>query len=510
MIAVSAPTDDPSDHGPVRHANRRSDESDVGVPRVAGAVCGIQAAPALPQNDFSRVRRVLDVGCGPAPTPATSRASTTPARHQRRYIADARRRIAATSASPTSPASRQARSSPPTWSSSTVSFTTSTMTRPTARCRVTPARDRGWQVHILDLVLPDDVSGARDGEARSRPLPAPGRRLAVDFARTSTTIFEPYTYRRTLGDGLFSRQRDDVTRSRLRFRSTTRKPLFRSCCGACAPCSTAFQAAHTSCCSSTMAARSNGAAARGGRRDDPRIRIVVLSRNFGHQAAFSAALAHVSGDAIVLMDGDLQDAPEAIPEFLERYREGYEVVYARRVRRKEGVVLRTAYRLSYRLIAWSSDITLPLDAGDFALLSRRVVELSRAAGAPALPARPADVGRVPSDRRRRRAPRALGRAPKYTLSRLAQLAFDGLLAFSVRRFGRRRWSARGVALSTVFAVYAIYVRIVLGHSPEGFTALLVAFTFLSGIQLFFMGVIGESIGRIYEETRVAGRSSSRA
>ena len=77
--------------------------------------------------------------------------------------------------------------------------------------------------------------------------------------------------------------------------------------------------------------------------DDPRIRIVVLSRNFGHQAAFSAALAHVSGDAIVLMDGDLQDAPEAIPEFVDRYREGYEVVYARRVRRKEGVLLRTAY-----------------------------------------------------------------------------------------------------------------------------------------------------------------------
>ena len=80
--------------------------------------------------------------------------------------------------------------------------------------------------------------------------------------------------------------------------------------------------------------------------DDPRIRIVVLSRNFGHQAAFSAALAHVSGDAIVLMDGDLQDAPEAIPEFVDRYREGYEVVYARRVRRKEGILLRTAYSLS--------------------------------------------------------------------------------------------------------------------------------------------------------------------
>ena len=92
-------------------------------------------------------------------------------------------------------------------------------------------------------------------------------------------------------------------------------------------------------------------------QDDSRLRVVVLSRNFGHQAAFSAALAHVRGDVIVLMDGDLQDAPEAIPEFIERYQQGYEVVYASRVRRKEGLLLRTAYALSYRLIAWSSNIT---------------------------------------------------------------------------------------------------------------------------------------------------------
>ena len=88
------------------------------------------------------------------------------------------------------------------------------------------------------------------------------------------------------------------------------------------------------------------------------------------------------------------------------------------------------------------------------------------------------------------------------MSRLAQLAFDGLLAFSVAPLRAAAVvGAAGVALSSVFAVYAIYVRIVLGHSPEGFTALLVAFTFLSGIQLFFMGVIGEYIGRIYEETK---------
>ena len=237
--------------------------------------------------------------------------------------------------------------------------------------------------------------------------------------------------------------------------------------------------------------------------DDPRIRIVVLSRNFGHQAAFSAALAHVRGDAVVLMDGDLQDAPEAIPTFLEQYRLGYDVVYARRVRRKEGVLLRTAYAVSYRLIAWSSRLTLPLDAGDFALLSRRVVDAINA-----LPERQRylrglrtwvgfrQIG-VDVERHERWAGR-----PKYTFGRLVQLAFDGLLAFSVAPLRAAAVvGAVGVTMSILFALYAIYVRIVVGHSPEGFTALLVAFTFLSGLQLFFMGVIGEYVGRIYEEAK---------
>jgi polyisoprenyl-phosphate glycosyltransferase len=237
--------------------------------------------------------------------------------------------------------------------------------------------------------------------------------------------------------------------------------------------------------------------------EDSRLRVVVLSRNFGHQAAFSAALAHVTGDAVVLMDGDLQDAPEAIPEFVALYEQGYDVVYARRVRRKETLALRAAYALSYRIIAWLSNITLPLDAGDFALVSRRVVTALNQ-----LPERQRYLRGLRSwvgfrqigidvERHERWAGR-----PKYSLGRLAQLAFDGLLAFSVAPLRAAAVvGAVGVFLSILFALYAIYVRVVLGRSPVGFTALLVAFTFLSGIQLFFMGVIGEYIGRIYEETK---------
>jgi dolichol-phosphate mannosyltransferase len=238
-------------------------------------------------------------------------------------------------------------------------------------------------------------------------------------------------------------------------------------------------------------------------RADARVRVVILSRNFGHQAAFSAALTYATGSAVVLMDGDLQDAPEAIPEFLARFEQGYDVVYARRVRRKEGLPLRAAYWISYRLIGRLARIELPLDAGDFALLSRRVVDALNA-----LPERQRylrglrtwvgfrQIG-VDIERHERWAGR-----PKYRFGRLVQLAFDGILAFSVAPLRAAAViGAAGMGLSVLFAMYSVYVRLALGQSPQGFTALIVAFTFLSGIQLFFMGIIGEYVGRVYEESK---------
>ena len=109
-------------------------------------------------------------------------------------------------------------------------------------------------------------------------------------------------------------------------------------------------------------------------RDNARLIVIILSRNFGHQIALAAALDHVSGDVAVLMDGDLQDPPEAIPLLLQSYQLGFDVVYARRVDRKETWWLRACYWLFYRLIATLSPVQLPLDAGDFGLLSRRVIE----------------------------------------------------------------------------------------------------------------------------------------
>jgi polyisoprenyl-phosphate glycosyltransferase len=238
-------------------------------------------------------------------------------------------------------------------------------------------------------------------------------------------------------------------------------------------------------------------------RIDPRIVLIVLSRNFGHQAALSAALDHVTGDATVVMDADLQDVPESIPTFVEKFFEGYDVVYAQRTKRKEPWWLRMCYRMFYRLLSALADVRLPLDAGDFGLMSRRVVDLIR---------------RMPEHHRYLRGLRGwvgfkqigiqverdarYAGESKYTSLRLFKLAFDGIMAFSIVPI--RAAAILGliaIALSGGFTVYSAYVRLVLHQSPQGFTALITIVTFLSGVQLLFLGVIGEYIGRVFEELK---------
>jgi len=236
---------------------------------------------------------------------------------------------------------------------------------------------------------------------------------------------------------------------------------------------------------------------------DRRVVIVELSRNFGHQMAVTAALDHASGDVVVVMDGDLQDLPEAIPTLLAAHQEGYDVVYARRVGRKEGVVLRAAYALFYRLVAALSSIDLPVDAGDFSLLSRRVVEELKA-----MPERHryvrglrAWVGFRQKGIDVERGARHAGRS-KYTLGRLLRLAADGLIAFSVAPLRLATLLGLGSLLvSSVYVAYALFARFFLQQSPRGFTALIVAVVFLAGIQLVVLGVLGEYVGRVYEEIK---------
>ena len=238
-------------------------------------------------------------------------------------------------------------------------------------------------------------------------------------------------------------------------------------------------------------------------RRDPRILVVALSRNFGHQTALTAALDHVSGDVVLVMDADLQDPPEALSLFLEQHAKGFDVVYAQRVDRKEGLLLRLSYFVFYRLIAKLSALDLPLDAGDFGLMSRRVVD---------------EVRRSPEHHRylrglRRwvgfrqtgvvveRSARAAGTS-KYSPAKLLKLAFDGIFAFSIAPLrAAALLGVLAVAASCLYALYSLYVKLALNQSPRGFTALVLIVTFLSGLQLVFLGVMGEYLGRVYEEVK---------
>jgi len=236
---------------------------------------------------------------------------------------------------------------------------------------------------------------------------------------------------------------------------------------------------------------------------DSRVAVVVLSRNFGHQAAVSAAFDYCRGDALLVMDGDLQDPPEALPLLLARMSEGYDVVYVRRTKRKEAAPLRASYHVAYRIIARMSRLALPEDAGDFALLSRRAVDAVRA-----LPERQrylrglrSWVGFRQTGVAVERDARAAGDS-KYSLSDLIGLALDGTFAFStapLRFIGVL--GALVTAGGALYAMFAVFAKIVLGHSPQGFTTLTVLLTSIGGMILLSLWIIGEYIGRTYEEVK---------
>ena len=167
------------------------------------------------------------------------------------------------------------------------------------------------------------------------------------------------------------------------------------------------------------------------RKRDPRVQLVRFSRNFGHQAAVSAGIDHAFGDAVAIMDADLQDPPEVLLGMLEKWREGFEVVYGVRRKRKEGLFKRVCYRLFYRIWKRMADIEVPADSGDFCVMDRQVADVLR--GLPengALPARPARLGGLsPVRLRYERAARHAGE-PKYSFVRLVRLAASGIFNFS--------------------------------------------------------------------------------
>jgi dolichol-phosphate mannosyltransferase len=243
---------------------------------------------------------------------------------------------------------------------------------------------------------------------------------------------------------------------------------------------------------------------------DPRWMGISLSRNFGHQAALSAGLFHASGDAVAVLDADLQDPPEVLTQFIERWRQGFAAVYGIRRRRKEGVTKRAAYWLFYRLLARMSPTDLPLDAGDFCLMDRCVVEVLKR-----MPERNryirglrAWAGFRQSGVEYERSARVAGEV-KYTWRKLVRLALDGIFSFStvpLRLVSQAGLWISGLAL--VGIIWTLATKLFsgffagLGFPPvQGFTTIVISILFLGGIQLLSIGIIGEYLGRIYDEVK---------
>lgn len=236
---------------------------------------------------------------------------------------------------------------------------------------------------------------------------------------------------------------------------------------------------------------------------DPHVLMIQLARNFGHQISISAGLDFARGDGVIIMDADLQDPPEVLPEFIEKWREGYDIVYAIRANRKEGWLKRNAYSFFYRILQGIANIQIPLDAGDFCIMDRKAVLILNS-----MPERNRFVRGIRSwigldqvglvyDRDSRYAGQ-----PKFTISRLIFLALDGLVSFSY--IPLRAISILGFFISFLSIALAISYtiqKITRGLSPPGFATTIVAIFFLAGIQLITLGVIGEYVGRIFEEVK---------
>lgn len=238
-------------------------------------------------------------------------------------------------------------------------------------------------------------------------------------------------------------------------------------------------------------------------RMDERVRVLALSRNFGHQIALTAGLQNAQGDAVVVIDADLQDPPEVILEMLDRWREGADVAYGTRTQREsETAFKRWTASAFYRLINRIADVAIPLDAGDFRLMDRKVVDAILA-----MPERDRFVrGMVAWTGFRqesvpyRRMARAAGET-KYPFRRMLRFAIDGILSFlaPLRLAIYVGFFASGLALSGI--AYALALRIFTDIWVTGWTLLFIAIVFFGGVQLVLIGIMGEYLGRIYGEVK---------
>ena len=236
---------------------------------------------------------------------------------------------------------------------------------------------------------------------------------------------------------------------------------------------------------------------------DPNTRVIKLSRNFGHQVAITAGLDHARGDAVVFIDADLQDPPEIIASLVAKWREGYDVVYGRRTQRKG----ETRFKLItaavfYLLLRSLANIDIPPDVGDFRLISRRVADHLRAM-------REKDrfvrglvswVGFKQTSVLFQRDERFAG-VTKYPLAKMIRFAFDGLTSFSTAPLRLATWFGYIASALAFLYLASVFVQFVLGYTVQGWATIMVAVLFLGGVQLICLGILGEYLGRVFNEVK---------
>jgi dolichol-phosphate mannosyltransferase len=239
-------------------------------------------------------------------------------------------------------------------------------------------------------------------------------------------------------------------------------------------------------------------------KQDPHVRGLLLSRNFGHQIAVTAGLEQATGDAVVVIDADLQDPPEVIPEMVKRWREGNDVIYGiRRARDGESKFKLWTAKVFYRLINRLSDTKMPLDAGDFRLLDRKVVEVIKA-----MPERARFLRGMVSWAGFRQVSISYDRAArhagdsKYPFRKMVHFAMDGIISFSLVPLKLAIWTGfLAIWIAVAGIIVAIVDRLLDNNLIRGWASLFVAVLFMAGVQLVSLGIIGEYLGRIYTEVK---------
>ncbi len=238
--------------------------------------------------------------------------------------------------------------------------------------------------------------------------------------------------------------------------------------------------------------------------EDPHAASIELSRNFGKEAAMTAGLDYAQGDAVVIIDADLQDPPELITQLIAQWRAGYDVVYARRTSRSgETWLKKTTAAAFYRLIRRVSRVQIPADTGDFRLMNRRAVDslLQLREQHRFMKGLFAWVGYKQIAVDYERDPRIAGET-KFNYWKLWNFALEGITSFTIAPLKIATYVGLTTALvALLYAIFIIYKTIFFGDAVRGYPSLMVSVLFLGGLQLFFIGVIGEYVGRIYDETK---------